>query len=55
MKAYKAYDNQYDTKENAQWIIDNFGNPLEQIKQVEYNNREPLYTVENGEQIEKEC
>lgn len=52
MKVFKAYDNQYDTMENAQWIIDSFGNPLEQVKEDDYNENEPLYTIEDGEQVE---
>lgn len=52
MKVFIAYDNQYLNEENAKWIIDNFGNPCEQIKEVEYNENQPLFTIQENEQVE---
>jgi hypothetical protein len=52
MKTYKSYDNQYTNIESAQWVIDNLGNSFESVFESEYNIREPLFIVIDGNQTE---
>lgn len=49
---FEVYDNHYINKESAQYIIDNYGNPLETIVEKEWDYHVEVYIVVGDEQIE---
>lgn len=52
MTVYVIFDNQYVSLEDAEFIQSNFGNPTNLIKIADCNFQKPIFTINNGVQIE---
>lgn len=48
---YEVYDNFYINKESAQYIIDNYGNPSEEINYSIWDGKQEVYMIVGDEQI----
>lgn len=49
---YVIFDIQYVSREDAEFIQSNFGNPTNRIKAAIYDYTRPVYRIRNGEQVQ---